>query len=86
MLLFQGQPWPEADWRCRRGRGTGWAGLWGEGSPLPDPEPAHKSHCGGEETGSEATCSGPMVGQWAGWDWSPGLDCGAGRSPQQVLL
>lgn len=70
----------------KRKRDRGWAGSWGKGSPLPDPEPAHRSHCGGEETGSEATCLGPMVGQWAGWDWSPGLDCGAGRSPQQVLL
>lgn len=70
----------------KREEGQGGAGSWGKGSPLPDPEPAHRSHCGGEETGSEATCLGPMVGQWAGWDWSPGLDCGAGRSPAGAAL
>lgn len=37
VLLFQGQPWPEADWRCRRGRGTGVGRLVGQRVPATRP-------------------------------------------------
>lgn len=39
------------------------------------------NHFAGEETGPQRCHC-----EWQGWAWSPGLDCRAGLSPQQLLL